>query len=45
MKTYNDVCITARKVLKSAGIEAYSLEAKLIVAGAADKTISFASRL
>lgn len=39
MKTYNDVCITARKVLKSAGIEAYSLEAKLIVAGAADKTI------
>lgn len=38
MKTYNDIYITARKKLKEAGIEAYALEARLIVAAAAGKT-------
>ena len=37
-KTYNDIYIETRRTLKSAGIEAYSLEARLIVAGAAGKT-------
>ena len=38
-KTYNDIYIQARKRLKDAGIEAYGLEARLIVARAADKTM------
>ena len=38
-KTYNDIYITARKRLKEAGIEAYSLEARLIVSQAAGKTM------
>ena len=38
-KTYNDIYIMARKQLKEAGIEAYSLEARLIVSQAAGKTM------
>ncbi len=38
-KTYNDIYIQARKRLKDAGVEAYSLEARLIVSKAADKTV------
>ena len=38
-KTYNDIYIMARKQLKDAGIEAYSLEARLIVSRAADKSV------
>ena len=39
-KTYNDIYIETRKQLKNAGIEACDLEARLIVAGAAGKTIA-----
>ena len=39
MKTYNDIYIAARKELKAAGVEAFGLEARLIVAGAAGKTL------
>lgn len=35
--TYNDIFINARKILKNAGIEAYSLEARYLLASAADK--------
>lgn len=38
MKTYNDVYLDARRKLKMAGIEAFTLEARLIVGGAAGKT-------
>ena len=38
-KTYNDIYIQARKRLKDAGIEAYGLEARLIVSQAAGKTM------
>ena len=38
-KTYNDIYILARKRLKDAGIEAYGLEARLIVSQAAGKTM------
>ncbi|MBE6949464.1 MAG: peptide chain release factor N(5)-glutamine methyltransferase [Ruminococcaceae bacterium] len=38
MRTYNEVYLSARKALKAAGIEAFSLEARLICACAADKT-------
>lgn len=37
-KTYNDIYIQVRRALKDAGIEAYALEARLIVAQAAGKT-------
>ena len=37
-QTYNDIYIAARRRLKEAGIEAYSLEARLILATAANKT-------
>lgn len=37
-KTYNDLYIETRRVLKEAGISAYALEARLIVAHAAEKT-------
>lgn len=37
-KTYNDIYITTRRALRDAGIEAYGLEARLIVAQAAGKT-------
>ncbi len=38
-KTYNDIYIKARKRLRDAGIEAHSLEARLIVSQAAGKTV------
>ncbi len=38
-KTYNDIYIETRKRLKDAGIEAHSLEARLIVSKAAGKTV------
>ena len=38
MKTYNDVYLDARRKLKMAGVEAFTLEARLIVGGAAGKT-------
>jgi release factor glutamine methyltransferase len=38
VKTYNDVYLDARRRLKAAGIEAFTLEARLIVGGAAGKT-------
>ena len=37
-KTYNDLYIETRRQLKEAGISAYALEARLIVAHAAGKT-------
>ncbi len=37
-KTYNDIYIESRRILKEGGVEAYSLEARLIVAQAAGKT-------
>ena len=38
MKTYNDIYLAARKRLKAEGIEAYGLEARLIISGASGKT-------
>ncbi len=38
-KTYSDIYIEARRRLKEAGIEAYGLEARLILARAADKSV------
>lgn len=37
-KTYNDIYIETRRLLKDAGIEAYAAEAKIIVSQAAGKT-------
>ncbi len=37
-KTYNDIYLEARKRLKAAGIEEYSLEARIILSAAAGKT-------
>ena len=39
MKTYNELYINARNTLKRSGIEAYALEARIIVAGAAGKSV------
>lgn len=39
MRTYNDIYLSARNLLRQRGIEACSLEAKLLVAGAAGKTV------
>lgn len=39
MKTYGDYYIETRRTLKEAGIEAYNLEARLLVAHAAGKTM------
>lgn len=39
-KTYNDIYIETRRALKEAGIEAYNIEARLIVAQAAGKTVA-----
>lgn len=39
MKTYGDYFIETRRTLKEAGVEAYSLEARLLVAHAAGKTM------
>ncbi len=38
-KTYNEYYIETRRALKNAGIEAYSLEARLLVAHAAGKSV------
>ncbi len=38
MKTYNELYISARRRLKSAGIESYGLEAQVLAAAAAGKT-------
>ena len=37
-KTYNDLYLATRTALKSAGVEAYALEARLLVAYAVGKT-------
>lgn len=39
MKTYNDIYLSTRNLLRQQGIESYNLEAKLLVASAADKTV------
>ena len=37
-KTYNDLYLATRTALKNAGVEAYALEARLLVAYAVGKT-------
>lgn len=39
MKTYNDIYLQARNTLRSAGIDGFNLEAKLLLARASDKTL------
>ena len=39
MKTYNELYINTRNTLKRAEIEAYALEARVLVASAAGKTV------
>lgn len=39
MKTYNDIYLSARNILRQYGVEGYNLEAKLLVARAAGKTL------
>ncbi|MCR5664125.1 MAG: peptide chain release factor N(5)-glutamine methyltransferase [Oscillospiraceae bacterium] len=38
MKTYNDIFIETRNALRDAGIESYNLEARILLARAAEKT-------
>ncbi len=38
-KTYNDLYLAARRSLREAGVEAYGLEARLLVACAAEKSV------
>ncbi len=38
MKTYNDMYLDLRRILKAAGVEDYNLEARLIICAAAGKT-------
>ena len=40
MKIYNDIYLSVRNILRQRGIEGYNLEAKLIVAKAAKKTVA-----
>ena len=40
MKTYNELYINTRNTLKRAEIEAYALEARVLVAGASGKTVA-----
>ena len=40
MKTYNELYLQTRNILRQRGVEGYNLEAKLIVSKAADKTVS-----
>lgn len=40
MKTYNEIYLQTRSILRQRGVEGYSLEAKLIVSKAAGKTVS-----
>lgn len=39
MKTYNDLYLSTRNLLRQSGVEAYALEARVLVAGAAGKSI------
>jgi len=39
LKTYNDIYLSARNILRQYGVEGYNLEAKLLVARAAGKTL------
>lgn len=39
MKTYNELYINTRNTLKRSGVEAYALEARVLVASAAGKTV------
>ena len=39
MKTYNDIYLSTRNLLRQNGVEAYSLEARVLVASAAGKTV------
>lgn len=43
-KTYNEIYINARRALKAAGVEAYGLEARLIVSQASGKTMEQLTR-
>ena len=40
MKTYNDIYLDTRNILRQSGVEGFNLEARLLVAKAAGKTIS-----
>ncbi len=40
MKTYNDLYLNTRNTLKRFGVESYALEARVLVACAADKTVA-----
>lgn len=40
MKTYNEIYLTTRTILRQRGVEAYGLEAKLIVSKASGKTVA-----
>ena len=40
MKTYNDLYLENRNILRSAGFENYQQEAKLLLAGASNKTVA-----
>jgi release factor glutamine methyltransferase len=39
VKTYNDVYIEARRALRTAGVEAFGIEARILLAAAADKSV------
>lgn len=39
MKTYNDIYLSTRNLLRQSGIEACDLEARILVAGAAGKSV------
>lgn len=39
MKTYNDIYLSTRNILRQSGVEAYALEARVLVACAAGKTV------
>ena len=39
MRTYNDIYLSTRNLLRQNGVEAYSLEARVLVASAAGKTV------
>ena len=38
-KTYNDIYFSVRNILRENGVEAYSLEARILLASAAGKTM------
>ena len=40
MKTYNDIYLDTRNILRQSGIEAFNIEARILVAKAANKTVS-----